>query len=214
MTDTTQPEAIKLAERISDTMCASEADARAIAAAADELLRLHARVTELEAQAPAVPAVPDAVRHALHVLWELLGETDRTLQQRPERAAKVRQAASGLEALFEAAPQPEAAAVKPMGYGGSTGINDYLMNDGTIKAMRPDEVVWAAPQPEAIQGLQSAHDVVTIELLNERVAYLEQQLEAMRNLLREVAACFTRDDDLPNNLLPRIDAALPAQGGV
>jgi hypothetical protein len=65
---------------------------------------------QLNTQAPAVPAVPDAVRHALHVLWELLGETDRILQQRPERAAKVRQAASGLEALFEAAPQPEAAA--------------------------------------------------------------------------------------------------------
>ena len=38
-------------------------------------------------------------------------------------------------------------AIKAMGYGGSTGINDYLMSDGTIKAMRPSEVVWAAPQP-------------------------------------------------------------------
>lgn len=34
-------------------------------------------------------------------------------------------------------------------------------------------------------------------------------------LLQEVAACFTRDDDLPDNLLPRIDAVLKArkQGG-
>ena len=47
-------------------------------------------------------------------------------------------------------PAPSAAAapvaVKTMGYGGSTGINDYLMSDGTVKAMRPAEVKWA-PQP-------------------------------------------------------------------
>lgn len=55
MTDTTQPEAIRLAERICEIKCHTEADAKAIAAAADELERLHARVTELEAQAPAVP---------------------------------------------------------------------------------------------------------------------------------------------------------------
>ena len=30
-------------------------------------------------------------------------------------------------------------------------------------------------------------------------------------LLQEVAACFTCDDDLPANLLPRIDAALAAR---
>lgn len=50
----------------------------------------------------------------------------------------------------DAAPKQEAQepmAIKAMGYGGSTGINDYLMSDGTIKAMRPSEVVWAAPQP-------------------------------------------------------------------
>lgn len=37
----------------------------------------------------------------------------------------------------------EVVAVKAMGYGGSTGINDYLMSDGTVKAMRPAEVRWA-----------------------------------------------------------------------
>ena len=31
------------------------------------------------------------------------------------------------------------------------------------------------------------------------------------DLLEEVAACFTRDDDLPNELLPRIDAMLTAR---
>ena len=55
-----------------------------------------------------------------------------------------------LQAAAEAAPQQEAqepVVIKAMGYGGSTGVNDYLMSDGTIKAMRPSEVVWAAPQP-------------------------------------------------------------------
>ena len=36
-------------------------------------------------------------------------------------------------------------------------------------------------------------------------------LEDAHALLQEVAACFTRDDDLPDNLLPRIDAVLAAR---
>jgi hypothetical protein len=49
----------------------------------------------------------------------------------------------------------EPVAVKAMGYGGSTGINDYLMSDGTVKAMRPAEVRWATratPQPTQAQA--------------------------------------------------------------
>ena len=42
-------------------------------------------------------------------------------------------------------------AVAVHAYGGTTGINDYLMADGTIKAMRPDDVVWAT-QPVAPQA--------------------------------------------------------------
>ncbi len=34
-------------------------------------------------------------------------------------------------------------AVRVHAYGGSTGVNDYLMTDGTIKPMRPAEVKWA-----------------------------------------------------------------------
>lgn len=34
------------------------------------------------------------------------------------------------------------------------------------------------------------------------------EIEALQGLLDEVRCCFTRDDDLPGNLLPRIDAAL------
>ena len=32
--------------------------------------------------------------------------------------------------------------------------------------------------------------------------------QALEDKLREVSSCFTREDDLPNDLLPRIDAAL------
>lgn len=39
----------------------------------------------------------------------------------------------------------------------------------------------------------------------------EAELALVKGLLREVAQQFTRDDDLPNNLLSRIDAAM--QGG-
>lgn len=50
------PEALRLSERISDIMCAAEEDARAIAEAADELVRQYIRIAELEAQIAAVGA--------------------------------------------------------------------------------------------------------------------------------------------------------------
>lgn len=56
MTDNTQPEALRLSERISDVMCAAEKDARAIARAADELVRQHTRIAELEAEIVAIGA--------------------------------------------------------------------------------------------------------------------------------------------------------------
>ena len=43
-------------------------------------------------------------------------------------------------------------AIKAMGYGGSTGINDYLMSDGTVKALRPAEVQWAAQADKGAPG--------------------------------------------------------------
>lgn len=60
-------------------------------------------------------------------------------------------AAHATDALQAQQPAPSAAAavaIKAMGYGGSTGINDYLMSDGTVKAMRPAEVKWA-PQADS-----------------------------------------------------------------
>lgn len=45
----------------------------------------------------------------------------------------------------------------------------------------------------------------------------KESFDAMRqalDLLEEVSQCFTREDDLPNNLIPRIDAALAAANAV
>ena len=48
------PEALRLAEEITNLECSSEAVAKTIAAAADELCRLHTRIAELEAQLAAI----------------------------------------------------------------------------------------------------------------------------------------------------------------
>ena len=59
MTDNTQPqpEALRLAEQISDIRCQTEGEARAIAAAADLLCRRHARIAELESELEASHAL-------------------------------------------------------------------------------------------------------------------------------------------------------------
>ncbi len=44
-------------------------------------------------------------------------------------------------------------------------------------------------------------------LLLQRAA--ADEISKLDALLNEVRLCFTRDDDLPNNLLSRIDEALP-----
>ena len=49
------PEALRLAEEISNLVCSSEAAAKTIAAAADELCRLHVENASLRAQQPASP---------------------------------------------------------------------------------------------------------------------------------------------------------------
>lgn len=44
----------------------------------------------------------------------------------------------------------------------------------------------------------------------QKVADLLEASEAMSDLLDEVSSCFTREDDLPDGLLGRIDALLLA----
>lgn len=81
------PEALRLAEEISNLACSSEAAAKTIAAAADELCRLHVENASLRAQRPASPpaeqqaapkAAPgelsaDSLRHQNKLLAETLG---------------------------------------------------------------------------------------------------------------------------------------------
>lgn len=45
----------------------------------------------------------------------------------------------------------------------------------------------------------------------DQAAQADSAQEDAHALLQDVAACFTRDDDLPDNLLPRIDAVLAAR---
>jgi hypothetical protein len=134
------PRLLAMASNYADGHAWDKLDGYTCRGAAQEIAALRtmlAAAPQPEAQAPAVPAGIDAVLDAF-------GNKERGIPQAHIAAALVKEMRAAL-----AAPQPEAQAVKPMGYGGSTGINDYLMNDGTIKAMRPDEVVWAAPQPDA-----------------------------------------------------------------
>ena len=70
---------------------------------------------------------------------------------------------------------------------GVTWSEDNATSHG-IPYVRAD-LVAAAPAGDAEQ--EAADDAVTL-----------------RSLLQEVSACYTRDDDLPNDLLPRIDTAL------
>lgn len=50
-----------------------------------------------------------------------------------------------------------------------------------------------------------------LDRLGETVVKMRAENEALKALLYEVSAWATRDDDLPDGLLPRIDAALKEQ---
>lgn len=106
--------AIELSERISDIACATEDDARAIAAAADELVRLHALVCAggvqplaPQQESPVVRALQSAILSGLsheellekaHHLMTLTVNQARTIGELQEAAAA------------EAAPQQAAPA--------------------------------------------------------------------------------------------------------
>jgi hypothetical protein len=104
MTDTTQPEALRLADELAHGYPLA-LDAMSAAA---ELRRLHARVTELEAQAPAVPAVPHG--------WKLVpvepteAMFTRFSQQIETGVVYVGGFLQAYRCMLEAAPQPEAQA--------------------------------------------------------------------------------------------------------
>lgn len=90
---------------------------------------------EAEERAADAPAVMRQARDALHKTMAAWGGTCAW-------HADVKAAIAALDAYAAGVKEP--LAVKVHAYGGSTGINDYLMTDGTVKAMRPGEVQWAA----------------------------------------------------------------------
>ena len=62
-----------------------------------------------------------------------------------------------------------------------------------------------------ITSAQAMSHPTVVETINALGAIADEQREhkeRFRGLLFEVAANYTRDDDLPDDLLPRIDAAL------
>ncbi len=72
------PEALRLAEEISNLVCSSEAAAKTIAAAADELCRLHVENASLraalakwgtQAQAGAVPLTDEQLAEMMRETW-------------------------------------------------------------------------------------------------------------------------------------------------
>ena len=85
-------------------------------------------------------------------------------------------------------------------------VEDYeLRDDGAV--VRKDR--WE----QALRNISLALDQPTrggfevvdvVEAVNEIVA----KVERMKSLLAEVCSNFTRDDDLPNNLLERIDGEI------
>ena len=90
-----------------------------------------------------------------------------------------------------------------------------------IAELRHAPTPQADSQPAPLREGEWINDAGRIKWLMWRVQDLEAKLAARAPadsvledaymLLQDVAACFTRDDDLPDNLLPRIDAALKAR---
>lgn len=71
---------------------------------------------------------------------------------------------------------------------------------------------WNACQDIPTEALEA--DVPEIFRQINRQEELEAQRDDLLALLKEVAGNFTQDDDLPDNLLPRIDAAIAkVEGG-
>ena len=90
-----------------------------------------------------------------------------------------------------------------------------------IAELRHAPTPQADSQPAPVREGEWINDAGRIKWLMWRVQDLgatlaarapaDSVLEDAYMLLQDVAACFTRDDDLPDNLLPRIDAALKAR---
>lgn len=105
------PEALRLAEEISNLVCSSEAAAKTIAAAADELCRQHTRIAELEAQiealsgVPALSAAPEAIAKLRHLYQNMVNGAVRDTASAKRIAEGL--LAPAIEALERATPPAE-----------------------------------------------------------------------------------------------------------
>jgi hypothetical protein len=110
--------------------------------------------------------------------------------------------------MLEAAPQPEAAdKAARFNFELVQHFDNWLISQGHYVTTHSEEE--HGDKAVALNWIASVEQMVRAAL-----AAPQPEADSLANLLREVAGCFTRDDDLPNNLLTRIDAALAAQGGV
>jgi hypothetical protein len=198
MTDTTQPEALRLADELAHGYPLA-LDAMSAAA---ELRRLHARVTELEAQAPAVPAVASqefeqwvAAYSTLPVTRDQHAYTDMTteiLWHAWQAATKTKAPVGAFDGVIDANTRPGLAGVE------YTCAHDFAVQPSSgIKLCQKcglSEVAArkAAPQPEAAPAVWKDRDTAKLvndlrdvaiqyhgsQQLRERIAYLVRPLVA------------------------------------
>jgi hypothetical protein len=218
MTDTTQPEALRLA----DELAHGHPLALDAMSAAAELRRLHARVTELEAQAPAVPAVASqefeqwvAAYSTLPVTRDQHAYTDMTtemLWHAWQAATETKAPVGAFDGVIDANTRPGLAGVE------YTCAHDFAVQPSSgIKLCQKcglSEVAArkAAPQPEAAPAVWKDHDTAKLvndlrdvaiqyhgsQQLRERIAYLVRPLvapqpEAAAMTRREQAAQRVRE---------------------
>ena len=150
----------------------------------------------------------------LHGLMALFAGDNLSNIQRAEQAWRF--VVGALSAHPAAVKEADPKAVKAHSYGGITGINDYLMEDGSVVAMRPSDVVWATPRTStdessagsAPKGEESIDDVKrAYELLFRENARL-------RGLLGEShdSDCATNNRGVPELLGP-CDCSLSGAAG-
>jgi hypothetical protein len=111
----------------------------------------------------------------------------------------------------------------PGGLGATPGVPVAAFNAGIDWDQGSILVTPALPlsalTPETVQAIsesarrgQSWHTYESQRVLRDQMANERGRLATLRALLVEVSAAFTRDDELPDGLLPRISAALKETG--
>lgn len=173
------------AENCADDLCALNGDEHSCTGQVEpcQCAAPTPQADSAPAAAPADTVVLEAALRAIHQAIKLIGEPDT------ERLRTVRRVLRGAVVVAEDSNTPQAdsvtapaggvapVAIKMVGYGGCTGINDYLMSDGSIKTMRPHEVIWrdaahqAAPIEPMANDIHGALTAAAIYLTNAQRQY-------------------------------------------